>query len=92
MNMNIKINELTNQTKLTKISNGVNIFNKMLSEYKKDTKITKFILDFEGIQQCTVFVFKEVIRQMQSRLKGEFGLELINGTPLVVQQFNLSLR
>ena len=90
--MIIKINKIINKTKISKVSKGVNIFNKMISEYKKDNTIIKFILDFEGIDQCTVFVFKEIINQMQSRLKGNFGLELINANQLIVQQFKLSLR
>lgn len=89
--MNIKINKIISKNKITKVSNGANIFNKMISEYKKDNSIKKFILDFEGIQQCTTFVFKEIIRQMQSRLNGNFGLELLNANPLIIQQFKFSL-
>ena len=90
--MNIKINEIVNKNKISKISNAVNIFNKMMSEYKKNNDISKFILDFEEMEQCTIFIFKEIIRQMQLKLNGNFGLEIINAKPLIVQQFNLALR
>ena len=92
MEQKILIKEIVGKDKISKVSNGVNIFNKMLSEYKKNSEITKFILDATGMKQVTVFIFAAIIRQMQSKLNGQFGLELVNATPIIAQQFKMALR
>lgn len=92
MEQTVKINQIISKTKIHKVSNGVNIFNHMISEVKKNNEINGFVLDFEGIEQCSVFVFKEIIRQMQARLNGRYNLTITNANPLIVQQYNLSFR
>lgn len=92
MEQKIIIKEIVGKDKISKTSNGVNIFNKMISEYKKNNEINKFILDVSGMKQITVFVFGAIINQMQTRLNGNFGLELINATPIIAQQFKMALR
>lgn len=90
--MNVKINEIITKKRIEKISNGVNIFNKMKAEMKKEEKGEKFTLDFTGIDVCSVFVFKEIIRQMQTQLDGNYQLELVNAKPIVAQSFKMALR
>ena len=90
--MTVKVNEIIKKKRVEKISNGVNIFNKMKSELKKSPEATKFILDFDGIEVCSVFVFKEIIRQMQTQLDGKYELELVNAKPILQQSFKMALR
>lgn len=92
MEIIIKVKEIAGKDKLSKTSNGTNIFNKMYSEFKKNNEIKKFILDVAGMKQISVFVFVTIVRQMQSRLNGNYGLELVNAVPIVAQQFKLALR
>lgn len=90
--MTVQINEIIKKKRIEKISNGVNIFNKMKAELKKEGKGTKFTLDFTGIEVCSVFVFKEIIRQMQTQLDGQYELELVNAKQIVAQSFKMALR
>lgn len=87
----IKINTLFKNTNLTKLSNGSNIFIAMKGEFNKDNTITKFVLDFEGMSGCSPIVFKEVVRQMQQKLDGQFQVELINATPLIKGAFKIAI-
>lgn len=88
--MAVKVRDIIRDKKIMKISNGVNIFNAMKSEFNKDQTITTFVIDCEGVDAISPFVFAEVIRQMQSRLDGQFRLELQNANPLVAQSFKMA--
>lgn len=88
--MAVKLNTLFKDRKIMKISNGANIFNAMKAEFNKDNTITTFVLDCEGVEAVSPYVFAEVIRQMQSRLDGQFRLELVNANPFIAQSFRLA--
>ena len=92
MDIKIKIQEIIKDKKISKISNGGNIFNFMISKYRKNENVEKFVLDAENIQNITTSVFREIIRQMQTRLNGHFKLELINANQIIAQQFKLALK
>ena len=92
MEIKIKIKDIIKNKQISKISNGGNIFNMMLSKYKRSENVEKFILDAENIQNITTSVFREIIRQMQTRLNGHFKLELVNANQIIAQQFKLALK
>ena len=58
--MSIKVNELVKSNKLSKVSNGVNIFNAMKAEFNKNPLTRQFELDFAGIVVATPVVFQEI--------------------------------
>ena len=88
----INVKDIVKKDKISKLSNGVNIFNIMISEYKKNNDIKQFNLNMEGMKQVSAHVFKEIVHQMQIRLEGQFGLEIHNANTLITQQFKLALR
>lgn len=88
--MAIKVKELIKDKKIMKVSNGVNIFNAMKAEYNKDNTIKTFVIDCEGIEAISPYVFASMLQQMQSRLDGQFRVELQNANPLIAQSFRLA--
>ena len=85
--MSIKVNELVKSNKLSKVSNGVNIFNAMKAEFNKNPLTRQFELDFAGIVVATPVVFQEIKRNMVTRLEGNFAVVLTNATPQVKLTF-----
>lgn len=89
--MTIKIKDIINKPKLLKTSNANNIFISMKAEVKKNPGDMKFQLDFENISQVSPFIFKQLILLMKSHLQGQYQLEIINGTALIIQSFKLGI-
>lgn len=88
----IEINKAINKKTITKLTNANNIFNLMKGELNKNPQLKTFVLDFSGISTCSKHVFKEVIRLMQSKLNGEYRVELRNANPMVAISFNTAVK
>ncbi|NQZ66154.1 MAG: hypothetical protein HRT99_03000 [Mycoplasmatales bacterium] len=89
--MVIKISNIINKNKIMKESKGNDIFIAMKAESLKNPIDMKFQLDFDGILQVSPFVFRRIVILMQKQLKGDYTLEIVNGSPLIVQSFKLGL-
>ena len=87
--MKILVQSLVKNKRLTKKTNGNNIFKTMKSSLNKNPNLREFILDMQGISIVNEVVFSEIKYQMQSNLNGDFILKLENSNPLINQIFNV---
>ena len=87
----ITIHEVIKKKNISKLSNAVNIFNLMKAEVNKDPSVHTFVLDFVGVHTCPPHIFKEVFRQMQTRLNGEYRVELKNANQIIVASFRRAI-
>ena len=86
--MEIKINKLTNKKKLNKNTDGIKIFQNMKSFVNKDITMREFILDSENMYEITSTVFQTIVTEMQTKLFGNYSVQLINANPLIIKAYN----
>lgn len=83
----IEINKITTKKRMEKLSMGVNVFNHMKSELNKDATTTGFVLDFTGMEYCSTVVFKKIISEMQTRLNGQYKVQVEGANQLIAASF-----